>query len=70
MEAVDVQSASLYSDVDKEIYMEFLEGFKIHGLEDKVLYFKKVLYGLKQAGLAWWNTLNKSMKELRFEHLM
>ena len=28
-----------------------------------------VLYGLKQASLAWWRTLDESLKELRFKHL-
>ena len=29
----------------------------------------KALYGLKQASLAWWCTLNESLKELGFERL-
>ena len=47
--------------------MEQPEGFKIPSSENKVLYLKKALYDLKQAGLIWWNTLNNSMKELGFE---
>ena len=37
--------------------------------EHKVLRLWRALYGLKQASLAWWHTLNESLKELRFEHL-
>ena len=29
----------------------------------------RALYGLKQASLAWWRTLNESLKELGFERL-
>ena len=39
------------------------------GQERKVLRLWCALYGLKQASLAWWHTLNESLKELRFEHL-
>ena len=31
------------------------------------MHLKKALYDLKQAGLAWWNALNDSMKELSFK---
>ena len=37
--------------------------------QHKVLCLWCALYGLKQASLAWWHTLNESLKELRFEHL-
>ena len=49
--------------------MEQPEGFKVSGSENKVLCLKKALYSLKQAGLAWWNILNDSMKELGFEQI-
>ena len=49
--------------------MEQPEGFKIPGLENKILHLKKALYSLKQADLTWWNTLNNSMKELGFEQI-
>ena len=45
------------------------KGFRILGPEHKVLHLLHVLYGLKQAGLTWWETLNESMKDLGFEHL-
>ena len=69
MEALDVKSAYLYSKLDKEIYMEQPEDFKVPGKEFKVLRLLCTLYGHKQAGLAWWNALNESMSELSFEHL-
>jgi len=43
------------------------EGFKIKGLEHKVLCLHQAIYGLKQAALAWWKQLTKSMKILGFK---
>ena len=34
-----------------------------------MLHLLCALYGLKQAELAWWKTLNESMKDLGFECL-
>ena len=45
------------------------EGFAVRGHEHKVLHLKRALYSLKQAGLAWWETLNKSMRGLGFKCL-
>ena len=45
------------------------EGFKIKGLEHKVLCLHQAIYGLKQAALAWWKQLTKSMKILGFKQL-
>ena len=69
MEDLDVKSAYLYGKLDKEIYMEQPEGFKVPGKEFKVLQLLCTLYGLKQTRLAWWNALNESMSELGFECL-
>ena len=49
--------------------MEQPEGFKVKGQEGKVLRLKRAIYGLKQAALAWWKALDKSMGELGFTHL-
>ena len=49
--------------------MEQPEGFKVKGQEGKVLRLKHAIYGLKQAALAWWKALDKSMGELGFTHL-
>jgi len=66
---LNVRSAYLYGKLNEEIYMEQPEGFAVPGQEHKVLRLWHALYGLKQASLAWWRTLNESLKELRFEHL-
>ena len=69
MKAINVWSTYLYGKLNKEIFMEQPEGFKIPSSENKVLHLKKALYSLKQASLAWWNALNDSMKELGFEQI-
>jgi len=61
---LDIQSAYLYGKLDKEIYMEQPKGFAVPRQEHKVLCLWCALYGL-----AWWRTLNESLKELGFECL-
>jgi hypothetical protein len=46
--------------------MEQPEGFKVKGQEGKVLHLKCAIYRLKQATLAWWKVLDKSMGKLGF----
>ena len=67
--SLDVKTAFLYGELDKELYMEQPEGFKVKGQEGKVLHLKCTIYRLKQAALAWWKALDKSMGELGFVHL-
>jgi len=64
--SLDVKIAFLYRELNKELYMEQPEGFKVKGQEGKVLHLKHTIYRLKQATLAWWKVLDKSMGELGF----
>ena len=66
---LNVQSTYLYGKLDEELYMEFPEGFLPPNMKGKVLRLLHAIYGLKQAGLAWWHVLDKSMQELGFEQL-
>ena len=66
---LDVRSAYLYGKLEEELYMEFPEGFMPPKMKGKVLRLLYTIYGLKQAGLAWWCTLDKSMQECGFEWL-
>ena len=66
---LNVRSAYLYGKLDEELYMEFPEGFLPSNMKGKVLRLLHTIYGLKQAGLAWWHVLDKSMEELGFEQL-
>ena len=67
---LDVQTAFLYGELEEELYMEQPEGFKIKGQEHKVLRLWRAIYGLKQAALAWWKALDKSMADLGFKRLL
>ena len=51
IQSVDVKTAYLYGDLDKKIYIEPPEDFKLPRKENKVWCLCKALYGLKQAGL-------------------
>ena len=53
MTDLDVETAFLYGKLDEKIYMTQPEGFVLDGQKQKVMLLKKVLYGLKQAALAW-----------------
>jgi len=55
--------------LDKQLYMEQPQGFKVLGKEHKVLHLKKAIYGLKEAACAWWHELDHSLKALGFSCL-
>jgi hypothetical protein len=69
MTGVDVRNAYLYGKLNEEIYMEQPEGFVVPGKEKMILHLLRTLYGLKQAGLAWWQALKLSMEKLGFTSL-
>nr|GEW73389.1 retrovirus-related Pol polyprotein from transposon TNT 1-94 [Tanacetum cinerariifolium] len=54
VEQMDVKTAFLHGDLDKEIYMEQPEGFHVKGKKDYVCRLQKSLYGLKQAPKQWY----------------
>ena len=49
LEQLDVKTAFLHGDLDKDIYMQQPEGFEAPGREELVFRLQKNLYGLKQA---------------------
>jgi hypothetical protein len=59
--ALDVRNAYLYGELSEEIYMQQPDGQRVKGQEHKVRRLLCALYGLQQAGLAWWRALVKSM---------
>ena len=67
---LDVKTAFLYGELDEKLYMEQHEGFKDPKNNKKVMCLKKAIYGLKQAALAWWKALDKSMATLSCMHLV
>ena len=68
--SLDVKTAFLYGELDEKLYMEQPEGFKLPGQQHKVMHLKRAIYGLKQAALAWWKALDKSMATLGCIHLL
>src|SRR5580693_1432283 len=70
IQGLDVKTAFLYGELDEELYTEQPEGFKVKGQERKVMRLKRAIYGLKQAALAWWKALDKSMSQLGFTRLL
>ena len=63
IEQMDVKTTFLHGDLDKEIYMEQLEGFIIKGKEDYACKLKKSLYGLKQTPMQWYKKFESVMGE-------
>nr|VWO95503.1 Uncharacterized protein [Ganoderma boninense] len=61
---LDVKSAYLNGDLDEVIYMRQPPGTAARGEEHLVCRLKKSLYGLKQAGRAWYQTYRGAMTEL------
>ncbi|KAL0457783.1 UNVERIFIED_CONTAM: Retrovirus-related Pol polyprotein from transposon TNT 1-94 [Sesamum latifolium] len=50
---MDVKTAFLNGFIEKEIYMDQLEGFTSVGEEHKVCHLQRSIYGLKQASRSW-----------------
>ena len=44
---INIKSAYLNGDLDEEIYMDQLKGFRVAGKENQVCLLKKAIYGLK-----------------------
>ncbi|KAL9249638.1 Copia protein-like protein [Drosera capensis] len=63
---MDVKSAFLNGELEKEVYVTRLEGFKVQGQKHLVYRLSKPLYRLRQAPQAWNIRLNRSLKELGF----
>lgn len=68
---IDVKTAFLYGVLpDEEVqYMEQPAGFEEPGKEEWVCELRKGLYGMKQAGRIWNQTLNERMVSWGFERL-
>ena len=62
---MDVKSTYLNGDLDEEIYMDQPEGYE--QASGKVCRLRKAIYGLKQAGRAWYNKIDTFFDELKLE---
>jgi Reverse transcriptase (RNA-dependent DNA polymerase) len=67
VQSFDFNGAYLNGELeqDDEIYMQPPPGYDITG-EGKVLRLLKLLYGLKQAGRRWYETLTRALADLGF----
>jgi hypothetical protein len=66
MRMLDVTTAYLNGLLEEDIYMEIPEGFGDNKNGTKVLKLVKGLYGLKQAGRVWYNTLSRHLRSLNY----
>jgi transposase InsO family protein len=64
---MDVVTAYLNGDLQEELYMRQPEGFVVPGKEGYVWRLKKSLYGLKQAGRAWYTKIDATLMGMGFK---
>ena len=63
---IDVTTAFLNGKLDKEVYMQQLNGYVCKGKEKYVCKLNKSIYGLKQSPHCWNLTLDTYLKKLKF----
>jgi hypothetical protein len=68
LRSVDISHAYLNGTLEEEIYMQQPEGFEV-GEPDHVCKLRKSLYGLKQAGRVWNQTLNSVFSSMGFKRV-
>ena len=67
LEQLDVKTTFLHGNLDEEIFMKQLEGFKVKGKENTVCKLKKSLYGLKQAPRQWYKKFDSFMMSREYK---
>jgi hypothetical protein len=63
---IDVQTAFLHGEINREIYVHQPEGYVVPGSEKKVWRLKKGLYGLRQSAVLWNKRIHKTLIRLGF----
>lgn len=67
---MDVKTAFLNGNLgDDHVYMAQPEGYEVPGKEHLVCKLQKSLYGLKQAGRAWYERIDTELKRMKFTPL-
>lgn len=69
LESVDISSAFLNGTLKETVFMRQPEGFEEKGA-GWVWRLKRSLYGLKQAGRVWHETLNERLEEMGFKRIL
>ena len=62
---VDIKTAFLHGDLDKDIFMMQPPGFS-DGDNNYVCHLQKSLYGLKQSPKMWYESMSKALSEIGF----
>jgi hypothetical protein len=63
---MDVKTSFLNEEIEEEVYIEYPDGFVIHGKESHVCRLTKALYGLKQTPRAWYARIDGYLMSLGF----
>ena len=63
---MDLKTTFLNDMIEKEVYIEQLEGFETFNRDSHVCRLKRVLHGLKQAPCAWYTRIDSYFNELGF----
>jgi Reverse transcriptase (RNA-dependent DNA polymerase)/gag-polypeptide of LTR copia-type/Pol polyprotein, beta-barrel domain len=64
---IDVKGAYLNGVLEEDVYMHQPEGFVVEEKKDFVCKLNKGIYGLKQSGRVWYQTLRTELKKLGFK---
>lgn len=66
---MDVTNAFTQADIDEDLWVEQAKGFEIYDKDggEMVLKLKRALYGTKQAGRLWQDTLRQHLLDLGFK---
>ncbi|KAG8478680.1 hypothetical protein CXB51_028518 [Gossypium anomalum] len=67
LEQLDVKTAFLHGELEKDIYMQQPEGFIVSEKEDYVCLLRKSLYGLKQSPSQWCKRFDSFMTSHDFK---
>ena len=67
LQHIDIKGAYLNGKLEEDVYMHQLQGFIQQGEEHLVCKLGKSLYGLKQSGRVWHNTLKGELTKLGFK---
>jgi len=62
---IDIKTAFLHRDLDKEMYMNLLDGME--GSNEDCLLLLKALYGLVQGACQWWKKFVGILKTINFK---
>ena len=63
----DFHSAYLNGELDEDIFMEQPPNYETADREHYVVKLRKTLYGLKQAGKKWYDSLCRSLADIGFK---